>query len=140
MSFYTPFIPGSEYVTNGLISTFNSNTLGNLFTTNGNVGINTTTPIVTLDVSGEARITGTTSIGTLVGSLVSAASMNSSNTTTSNLNVTTSLNVPYSGTSLQVPGGGFATNNLIGINFQSRLTGFGPDFAYASTFMSRQSF
>lgn len=41
------------YVSNGLISQFNSNTLGNLYTTGGNVGINTTNPIVKLHVNGN---------------------------------------------------------------------------------------
>ena len=67
MSFYHPFINGSEYVTNGLISTYNSNTLGNLYTTGGNVGINTSAPSTSLDVSGSARVTSTLSAGTIVG-------------------------------------------------------------------------
>lgn len=42
----------SLLLTSGLRGIFNSNTLGNLFTTGGNVGINTKTPFYTLDVNG----------------------------------------------------------------------------------------
>jgi hypothetical protein len=40
----------------GLLATFNSNTLGNIFTTGGNVGIGTTSPGQTLEVSGGVKI------------------------------------------------------------------------------------
>ena len=44
----------------------NSNTIGNIFTTGGNVGIGTTSPAYTLDVTGIARIN--TTRGVLIGS------------------------------------------------------------------------
>ena len=44
--------------TYGIKSTFNSNTVGSLFTTGGNVGIGITAPIQKLDVAGGVRITG----------------------------------------------------------------------------------
>ncbi|NBP15783.1 hypothetical protein EBU95_15570 [bacterium] len=50
----------------GLVATFNSNTIGNIFTTGGNVGIGTTAPSVTLDLSsgtmnaGGANVTNIT--------------------------------------------------------------------------------
>ena len=56
MSYYSPFQPGSSFVPSGLISPFTSNTLGNLFTTNGNVGINTTSPITNLDINGSLNV------------------------------------------------------------------------------------
>ena len=63
----------------GLLATFNSNTIGNIFTTGGNVGIATTTPSTTLDVTGTARFT--TSITT--------ANVYSTNITSSNIVGTT---------------------------------------------------
>jgi hypothetical protein len=47
-------------ITNGLNATFNSNTLGSaIFTTGGNVGINTTSPTYKLDLNGSFRTRGT---------------------------------------------------------------------------------
>ena len=39
------------YASNGITSIFNSNTLGSIFTTSGNVGIGTTSPQYTLDIN-----------------------------------------------------------------------------------------
>ena len=44
-------------VNSSLSAVLNSNTIGNLFTTGGNVGINTTSPSFTLDVNGTGRFT-----------------------------------------------------------------------------------
>jgi len=53
-----------------LNANFNSNTLGNLFTTNGNVGINTTAPAFTLDINSSngqnVRIYGSGNDSTLI--------------------------------------------------------------------------
>lgn len=53
------------------IASLSSNTIGNLFTTAGNVGIGTTAPAYSLDVNGSARINGGGSVlvdrGTAVG-------------------------------------------------------------------------
>jgi len=43
-------------VTNSLNAIFNSNTIGSIFTTGGNVGINTTTPGYLLDINGNLRV------------------------------------------------------------------------------------
>jgi uncharacterized protein YjbI with pentapeptide repeats len=49
-------------VTGGsLNATFNSNTMGNIFTTGGNVGINTSAPVFALDVNGNFRVAVTSS-------------------------------------------------------------------------------
>jgi hypothetical protein len=44
------------FVGNGIISLSNTNTIGNIYTTGGNVGINTTTPFSTLDIYGYSYI------------------------------------------------------------------------------------
>lgn len=48
----------NAYISNGLRSTFNSNTLGNLYTTGGNTGLNITNPFSTLHIN--KNITPTT--------------------------------------------------------------------------------
>ena len=89
MSFYPPFIAGSQYIKNGLTSTNNSNTLGNIYTTNGNVGIGITNPSTTLDVSGSAQISGTISAGTHVGTLFSTGSLGAAGATIGTVYATT---------------------------------------------------
>ena len=71
---------GSPYIGTQWITTN-----GNLFYTIGNIGIFTTAPSVALDVSGEAKITGTTSIGTLVSTLVTSASIGTPGATIGNI-------------------------------------------------------
>ena len=63
------------FLLGNLIAGGNSHTLGNIFTTGGNVGINTTSPGATLDVSGTARFTTS----------VSTANVYSTNLTTTNI-------------------------------------------------------
>jgi hypothetical protein len=47
----TGITTASMYASNGITSIFNSNTLGSIFTTSGNVGIGTTSPQYTLDIN-----------------------------------------------------------------------------------------
>jgi hypothetical protein len=54
---YNLDINGTGRFTSNLLAQFNSNTLGNVYTTGGNVGINNVSPSFRLDVSGTARIT-----------------------------------------------------------------------------------
>ena len=88
-------------ITNAINATNNSNTIGNLFTTNGNVGINTSSPSYFLDVSGGSRITNlttntlynTTSITTsslLATTSISSGAFYSTNLTSTNIVGTTS--------------------------------------------------
>ena len=50
--------------TNSIRAISNTNTLGSLITTAGNIGIGTTSPAYTLDVNGTARFTGAINIAT----------------------------------------------------------------------------
>lgn len=54
---YNLDVSGTGRFTNTLLAQFNSNTLGNLYTTGGNIGINNVSPSFNLDISGTARIT-----------------------------------------------------------------------------------
>ena len=91
MSFYPTNIPGSQYITNGFISSFNSNTLGNLYTTGGNIGINNTAPSTNLDVNGNIKSIGLTTSNLNVTNS-SIGTLNISNgLTTGNINFTGSL-------------------------------------------------
>ena len=60
---YALHIVGSTFITSGsFAATFNSNTLGNLFTTNGNIGINNTSPNFTLDIIGTLHASSSINI------------------------------------------------------------------------------
>lgn len=54
---YNLDVTGTGRFTSNLLAQFNSNTLGNLYTTGGNVGINNVSPSNRLDVSGNLRVT-----------------------------------------------------------------------------------
>jgi hypothetical protein len=52
------YTSGAVLISGGLRATSNSNTIGAIFTTGGNVGIGTTSPTVKLDVTGDINFTG----------------------------------------------------------------------------------
>jgi hypothetical protein len=56
-------------LTGSLNANFNSNTMANIFTTGGNVGINTSSPNYKLDIFGTSRINGSTFAGSTSGSI-----------------------------------------------------------------------
>ena len=59
--------------TNTFAAIFNSNTVGSIFTTNGNVGINTVTPAYQFDVKGVTRINNTNvSSNSTTGALITS--------------------------------------------------------------------
>ena len=62
---YNLDISGDLFVKNSLLSIGNSNTLGSLFTTGGNVGINNTSPDNRLDINGDTNIVGNLKINGL---------------------------------------------------------------------------
>jgi hypothetical protein len=63
---------------------FNSNTLGNIFTTGGNVGINTTEPNYTLDINGVVNTSSLISADSTLSNLI-ITSLTSSNSILTNL-------------------------------------------------------
>lgn len=67
--------------TNGINSIGNSNTVGNIFTTGGNVGVGTTIPSYTLDINGTLRATTITTSNIVVPGFI--------NTQTETINTTT---------------------------------------------------
>lgn len=62
------------------VASFNTNTIGSLFTTGGNVGINNTAPSVTLDITGGMKVSGSLAIGTSVELFSGTASLGNNTT------------------------------------------------------------
>jgi hypothetical protein len=65
------------FVGGGIVSLNNSNTLGNIYTTGGNVGIGTTVPSYNLDVSGTARITTSITTGAVYSTNITTTNISS---------------------------------------------------------------
>ena len=86
----TNFSAGIAHVAENLAAIGNSNTIGNIFTTGGNVGINVQSPMYLLDVNGDAQV----SSGLTSGSLnVVGNSVLNGNVTTGAINVTGDSNL-----------------------------------------------
>jgi hypothetical protein len=106
------YTSGNVVVSNSLIATSNTNTIGSIITTGGNVGINVSNPSYKLHVSGDAYVSGNISSSNIkltgdvnasgvnvtnvtstnvVNTNLSSGSINTSSITTGTLHVSTSL-------------------------------------------------
>ena len=87
-------------IINAINATNNSNTIGNIFTTNGNVGINTTQPTFNLDVNGIARINTSLTSGAIYSTNITSTNIVATNSTLSTLNAgdLTTGNINFTGT------------------------------------------
>jgi hypothetical protein len=79
------------FVGGGIVSLHNSNTVGNIYTTGGNVGIGTNTPGNNLDVSGTARITTSLTTGALFSTNITTTNVVATNISGGVLNLTTGV-------------------------------------------------
>ena len=126
---------GVVYVTDTFSAIGNSNTVGSIYTTGGNVGINTTEPTNLLDVNGTANFTDvlTAHKGITTGTLnVTGASLLSGN-------VTIGSNLIVTGPGLLIPTGNIETRPAtplaghIRYNTEtSQFEGYGPGNAWGS--------
>lgn len=126
---------GVVYVTDTFSAIGNSNTVGSIYTTGGNVGINTTEPTNLLDVNGTANFTDvlTAHKGITTGTLnVTGASLLSGN-------VTIGSNLIVTGPGLLIPTGNIAARPAtplaghIRYNTEtSQFEGYGPGSAWGS--------
>jgi hypothetical protein len=126
---------GVVYVTDTFSAIGNSSTIGSIYTTGGNVGINTTEPTNLLDVNGTANFTDvlTAHKGITTGTLnVTGASLLSGA-------VTIGSNLIVSGPSLKIPVGNIANrpvtpeDGYVRYNTEtSQFEGYGPGSAWGS--------
>jgi hypothetical protein len=126
---------GFVYVTDAFSAIGNSNTIGSIYTTGGNIGINNTQPTSLLDVNGTANFTDvlTANKGITTGTLhVTGASLLSGN-------VTIGSNLTINGPSMKIPVGDIASRPAdpeaghVRYNTEtSQFEGYGPGSAWGS--------
>jgi hypothetical protein len=126
---------GVVYVTNTFSAIGNSNTIGSIYTTGGNIGINNTQPTSLLDVNGTANFTNvlTANKGITTGTLhVTGASLLSGN-------VTIGSNLTINGPSMKIPVGDIASRPAVPeaghVRYNtetSQFEGYGPGSAWGS--------
>jgi uncharacterized protein YjbI with pentapeptide repeats len=109
------------FVGNGITSSFDCNTIGSIFTTGGNVGVNTTSPVYQLDVAGTLRISSLIVSDTTDATTTSSASVVLSGGMGITKNLTVGGNVNVSGISTQFAGSFAAANNIVS---ETDMTGF----------------
>ena len=114
------YTSGNVNVNSGFTSSFNSNTLGSLVSTGGNIGINTTSPGTRLDVSGTGRITTSLTTGALFSTNQTTTNIVSTNLSTGTLNATTMSTALLTASTSITTGALFSTNqtttNIVGTN------------------------
>lgn len=97
---------GSIHVNTQLVSNGGYNKVGNVFTTSGNVGINTSSPGYQLDVNGSVNITGDLEVtGSINGSGSSSSTFSYLTITATDeaLNLTSGALVTFGGVTIQCP-------------------------------------
>jgi hypothetical protein len=130
------YTSGNVSINSGFTSSFNSNTLGNIFTTGGNVGIGTTSPAYTLDVigtidattytggiisvtsitTGTIRVTGNADITDLTGTNITSGTIRASSLiSTSNLSTNNFSSGTIRATTL-ITSANIASSNLTSTN------------------------
>jgi hypothetical protein len=99
---------GTARVTASLLAIGNSNTVGGIITTGGNVGINTTSPGTTLDVSGTIRASTSLTTGALYSTNLTSTNIVATNVSSGTLNIS---NINH-GVSNSYSGSATAGNNV----------------------------
>ena len=102
-------------ISTSLIGLGNSNTIGNIFTTGGNIGINTTSPANTLDIIGTVRISTSLTTGSLFSTNIVGTNITATNLMMSGGNAL--FNIVTSGTIINT--GLISTANLATVNISS---------------------
>jgi hypothetical protein len=126
---------GVVYVTDSFSAIGNSNTVGSIYTTNGNVGLNNTEPAYTLDVNGTANFTDVL----LANSGITTGTLNVTGASLLSGNVTIGSNLIVTGPGLLIPTGNIAARPVtplaghIRYNTEtSQFEGYGPGSAWGS--------
>jgi hypothetical protein len=121
---------GTSSITTSLLAIGNSNTIGNIFTTGGNVGINIKTPAYHLDINGNVHVNANLYVDGVISGGTETASTFAYLTLTSTddaINLSTGSILTYGGITIQSPtdaqsvtnGGSFLTDG--GASISKRL-------------------
>jgi hypothetical protein len=126
---------GVVYVTDSFSAIGNTNTIGSIYTTNGNVGLNNTEPAYLLDVNGTSNFTDVL----LANSGITTGSLNVTGASLLSGNVTIGSNLIVTGPGLLIPTGNIAARPAtplaghIRYNTEtSQFEGYGPGNAWGS--------